>query len=74
MLLAGEVGAEKVALPLAVAHGGVKHAEVQTDGTLLPGSVVSRSETGGTLDASIQTQLDRLIEEILPGASDEPSP
>lgn len=58
----------------------VTHAELAFDGSILRGSVIARSDTGGVLDASITTQLDRLVREILPGgrqtldspAADEP--
>ncbi|MFT5424228.1 MAG: flagellar assembly protein FliH [Phycisphaerales bacterium] len=43
------------------------HAEITHDPALLRGSVIARSDTGGVLDASITTQLDRLVLEILPG-------
>lgn len=46
------------------------HVEFTTDDTLPRGSVVARTQAGAVLDASIQTQLTRLAQALLPG--DEP--
>lgn len=42
------------------------HAEVMTDASLAPGSCVARTAGGGSIDASIRTQLDRIIQALLP--------
>lgn len=57
----------------------IRHAELADDASLDRGSCVAQmrggadpsqeSGTGGEIDASIQTQLDRIVEVILPGAS-----
>ncbi len=43
-----------------------KHAEVVLDASLSRGSCVVRGDRGGEIDASIDTQLDRLVEALLP--------
>jgi flagellar assembly protein FliH len=43
------------------------HAEIEEDTSLLPGSCISMSERGGVVDASIHTQVQRLIEALIPG-------
>lgn len=45
------------------------HATLEGDPSLSRGSVVARTVKGGIVDASIDTQLSRLIEAIMPGAS-----
>jgi flagellar assembly protein FliH len=43
------------------------HVEFVTDPGLTPGSCVARTPGGGEIDASIQTQVDRMLEALLPG-------
>ncbi len=43
-----------------------EHAQVVTDPTLDPGSCVACTSAGGVIDASIATQLDRIIHSLLP--------
>lgn len=45
------------------------HAELVTDDSLRPGSCVVRTGAGGMIDASIDTQLDRIVQALLPGAA-----
>ncbi len=47
-----------------------EHAQVVTDPALERGSCVARTASGGIIDASITTQLDRIISALLP-ADDE---
>lgn len=53
-----------------------QHAEVVVDQALTPGSCVARTSTGGAIDATIPTQLDRMISALMPGGrkagSEEP--
>ncbi|MBX3384235.1 MAG: hypothetical protein KF864_12080 [Phycisphaeraceae bacterium] len=42
------------------------HAQIEEDPSLLPGSCVAISDQGGVVDASVQTQLARLIEVLMP--------
>lgn len=42
------------------------HAELVEDETLAPGSCVVVTKGGGTIDASINTQLDRIVATLLP--------
>lgn len=44
----------------------VQHAELITDGSLSRGSCVVRTDRGGGIDASIQTQIERMVEVLLP--------
>lgn len=43
-----------------------EHAQVVTDATLERGSCVARTSGGGVIDASLTTQLDRILNAILP--------
>ncbi len=43
-----------------------EHAQIVTDPTLERGSCVARTASGGIIDASITTQLDRIISALLP--------
>ncbi len=47
----------------------VEHAELVVDESLAPGSCVVRTADGGLIDASVQTQLRRIAELIVPGSS-----
>ncbi|MEM7623042.1 MAG: FliH/SctL family protein [Planctomycetota bacterium] len=61
-------------LPGLVAQlGRVEHAELVVDDGLGPGSCVVHTESGGRIDASIETQLARVLEEALPDASADQS-
>lgn len=44
-----------------------EHAQIVTDPTLEPGSCIACTSTGGVIDASIATQLDRIVGALLPG-------
>lgn len=44
-----------------------EHAQIVTDPSLQPGSCVACTASGGIVDASISTQLDRIVRAILPG-------
>lgn len=44
-------------------------AELVTDPTLAPGSCIARAEGGASIDASIDTQLDRIAEALAPGGA-----
>lgn len=43
------------------------HVELVADASLAPGSCVARTAGGGEIDASIDGQLDRIVEALLPG-------
>lgn len=47
---------------------GAAHVELVPDASLQRGSVVARTEAGAVVDASIDTQLERLADALLPGA------
>jgi len=56
------------ALPRLVARfSHAEHVEITVDAALDRGSCVARTASGGIIDASIQTQLDRIVRELLPG-------
>lgn len=56
------------ALPaLMKSLGPEAHAELMDDGSLAPGSVVARTASGGEVDGSIGTQLQRIADALLPG-------
>ncbi len=66
----GELGLAREVLPdLTARIEGVSHAELIADETLGPGSCVIRTAEGGSIDASVQTQLDRIAELIVPDAA-----
>lgn len=66
-----DVEAAESAVPaLASRLGAEAHAEVEEDDSLDRGSVVLRTEAGGLVDASLQTQLARMAEALLPGAAE----
>ena len=43
-----------------------EHAQIVSDPTLIRGSVVASTTSGGIIDSSINTQLERVLESILP--------
>ncbi len=45
-----------------------EHAQVVTDPGLEPGSCVARTSGGGVIDASLPTQIDRIVDALLPGS------
>ncbi|MBN4052522.1 hypothetical protein JYT82_00240 [bacterium AH-315-K20] len=53
--------------------GGI-HVRLQTDSSALRGSCTARTLGGASIDASIQTQLDRLVRDLMPDRSAEPDP
>jgi flagellar biosynthesis/type III secretory pathway protein FliH len=56
------------ALPgLTERFAAAAHAEVAADAGLERGSCVARTGTGGVIDASVRTQLERIVEALLPG-------
>ena len=57
---------ERVMPGLVERFASASHARVITDESLLPGSCVVRTDTGGEIDGSIQTQLDRIVEAMVP--------
>lgn len=57
----------KAELPTLVDRfASCEHAQVVTDPSLVRGSCVAQTPSGGTIDASILTQLDRIINALLP--------
>ncbi|MEL6497477.1 MAG: FliH/SctL family protein [Planctomycetota bacterium] len=63
-----EAGVAGLALPDLVARlDAVEHAEIVADETLTAGACVVRTADGGSIDASIETQLSRIAELIVPG-------
>jgi flagellar biosynthesis/type III secretory pathway protein FliH len=59
--------AERALPALMRRFGGSGHAELMGDDTLERGSCVARLPGGGVIDASLTTQIDRLVEAMLPG-------
>jgi len=51
---------------LARRFASATHAEIVADDSLSRGSVVARTDSGATIDAAIETQLDRLVAALLP--------
>lgn len=47
-----------------------EHAELVVDAALERGSCIARTEEGAKIDASIETQLRRIVEALLPGRGD----
>jgi flagellar assembly protein FliH len=47
------------------------HAELRTDATLSRGSCIARTASGGVIDASIATQLERMADALLPAPTPE---
>ncbi len=55
------------AIPTLLARfDGVEHIELETDPALVRGSCVVRTPSGGEIDASITTQLNRIVADLLP--------
>lgn len=55
-------------LPAIVARlTGIEAAELAVDHTLSPGSCILRTASGGEIDASLRTQLDRIAAALVPG-------
>jgi flagellar assembly protein FliH len=44
-----------------------QHVEIAVDQSLTSGSCVARTSAGGTIDATIPTQLDRMVAALMPG-------
>jgi len=63
-----EAGAREVLPGLLAALSTIEHAEIAVDGSLTRGSCVVRTAGGGEIDASVLSQLDRVIAEALPDA------
>jgi flagellar assembly protein FliH len=45
-----------------------EHAQVTTDASLERGSCIARTASGGIIDASVNTQLERIIDALLPNS------
>jgi flagellar biosynthesis/type III secretory pathway protein FliH len=55
------------ALPgLSEKYAAAVHVEITTDASLARGSCVARTGGGGIIDASIATQLERIVETLMP--------
>lgn len=46
-----------------------EHAQIVTDASLERGSCIARTSSGGVIDASITTQLERIIDALLPAGT-----
>lgn len=57
---------QRVMPPMIEQCSSCTHAELVEDETLAPGSCVVVTKGGGTIDASINTQLDRIVAALLP--------
>jgi len=63
----GDIELLKRVMPAMVEQcAACNYAELVEDGTLMPGSCVISTKGGGELDASISTQLDRVVATLLP--------
>jgi flagellar biosynthesis/type III secretory pathway protein FliH len=59
-------------LPALMARfSAAQHVDVKPDPTLTRGSCIGTTSGGGMLDASIPTQLDRMIQALMPGPGPE---
>jgi len=57
----------RAALPgLLAALGNAKHVDLRTDASLTRGSCVAVTPGGGVIDASIESQLERIVQTLLP--------
>ncbi len=62
------------ALPqLALRHAGAEHIELNDDPSLERCSVIATMASGARIDATIRTQLDRIVEALLPAPADPTS-
>jgi flagellar assembly protein FliH len=60
----------ETALPLLLKRfRNASSAELTTDPVLAPGSCVARAEGGASIDASIETQLERIAEALIPSGA-----
>ena len=53
--------------------GGI-HVRLVTDSSMSRGSCIARTLGGASIDASLETQLDRIVHDLLPDRSAEPGP
>ncbi|MCA9275500.1 MAG: hypothetical protein KDA29_05700 [Phycisphaerales bacterium] len=54
-------------LPMLVERfASCEHAQITTDPMLTPGSCVARTPSGGVIDSSIDTQLQRIVDSLVP--------
>jgi flagellar assembly protein FliH len=60
---------EQFAPDLVAARGGLKHVEVRVNESIAPGGCIARTR-GGRIDATLDTQLKRIAEELLPGTAE----
>lgn len=62
------------ALPaLCEKYGAATHVEIGAGAALSRGSCVAKTGTGGVLDASVRTQLERITELLLPDSAAQPA-
>ena len=65
-----EARARDVLPGLVARFGNVEHAELLIDAAVGRGGCVVRTSGGGEIDATVASQLDRMIEVLLPGAGE----
>lgn len=62
-----EIGFAQESMPKLIERFATcEHAQLITDASIERGSCIARTPAGGVIDASITTQLDRIIEALLP--------
>lgn len=54
---------------LTAKYANDSHAEIRADHSLSPGSCVARTEGGGIIDGSVDSQLNRIADALLPGVN-----
>jgi flagellar assembly protein FliH len=64
---------EQFAPELVAARSGLKHVEVRAKESIAPGGCIVRTR-GGRIDATLDTQLKRIAEELVPGLATAPDP
>lgn len=64
---------EKALPGLSQAAAKASHIELNEDATLERGSVIAATDSGGEIDASIQTQLERIAQALVPARAGKAS-
>ncbi len=68
----GDEGLAREAMPdLMAKFSAAQHIDLIVDQAMQPGSCVARTAAGGTFDASIPAQLDRMVAALMPGGRKE---
>jgi flagellar biosynthesis/type III secretory pathway protein FliH len=72
-IAAGDETLAREAMPeLMAKFSAAQHVDLIVDASMQPGSCIARTAAGGTFDASIPAQLDRMVAALMPGPGTQP--